>query len=355
VSGSTFDTNGAVTVVPDVSYPSDQVDKPGFEGMAAGNTGSQEAGRIEQSGFQHEALIYHGSDEYVADTVPFLWAGLEAGQSLLVAVGPEQTALLERELGRDAGRVRFVDMREVGRNPASIIPVWQQFVDENRGRSLRGIGEPVWASRSPAALEECCRHESLLNTAFDSGPAWNLLCPYDAGTLGEGVLGKVAHSHPLVCRGGRVERSPSFATDFDAFAGELPPPAAEPETLAFGLAELSEVRRRVGAAAERAGIDRRGVADLVTATNELAANSVVHGGGSGTLRLWREEERLLAEVEDRGQMTEPLVGRLRPEISQEGGRGLWLANQLCDLVQIRSTAGRTTVRLHALAREAAFV
>jgi anti-sigma regulatory factor (Ser/Thr protein kinase) len=310
---------------------------------------------IEPAGFQHEALIYHGSDEYVAGTVPFLWAGLEAGQPLLVAVGPDQTALLERELGRDAGRVRFADMREVGRNPASIIPVWQQFVDESGGRPVRGIGEPVWASRSTAALEECCRHESLLNTAFDPGPAWNLLCPYDAGTLGEGVLGKVAHSHRLLCREGRVEESRSFVPDFDAFAGELPAPAAEPETLAFGLAELSEVRKRVRAAAGQAGIDPRGVGDLVTAASELAANSVVHGGGSGTLRLWHEDERLLVQVEDRGQMTEPLVGRLRPDISQEGGRGLWLANQLCDLVQIRSTAGRTTVRLHALAREAAFV
>ena len=30
-----------------------------------------------------------------------------------------------------------------------------------------------------------------------------------------------------------------------------------------------------------------------------------------------------------------------------GGRGVWLANQLCDLVQIRSGAAGTVVRLHA--------
>jgi anti-sigma regulatory factor (Ser/Thr protein kinase) len=102
-------------------------------------------------------------------------------------------------------------------------------------------------------------------------------------------------------------------------------------------------------------MDPGAVADLVTATSELAANSVMHGGGSGTLRLWFENGALLAEVEDRGRIEEPLVGRLRPDISQEGGRGLWLANQLCDLVQIRSGAGGTTVRLHLVAHDRAFV
>jgi anti-sigma regulatory factor (Ser/Thr protein kinase) len=34
-----------------------------------------------------------------------------------------------------------------------------------------------------------------------------------------------------------------------------------------------------------------------------------------------------------------------PPLSDEGGRGLWLANQLCDLVQIRSGENGTVVRL----------
>jgi anti-sigma regulatory factor (Ser/Thr protein kinase) len=307
------------------------------------------------AGFQHEALIYADSDEYLAGALPFLRAGLEARQPVLVAVGPEQTELLESELGGDAELVRFADMRELGRNPAAIIPVWQEFVDEAGGLPVRGIGEPVWAARSAAALEECQRHESLLNVAFGPGPAWDLLCPYDAAALDEEVLAKVAHSHPVVCRDGARETSPTFVADADCFAGELPPPAATPEILHFDLTTLSEARSLVAAAAERAGMEPGEVADLVTAASELAANSVIHGGGSGTLRLWREEERLLAEVEDAGLIEDPLVGRTQPEISQEGGRGLWLANRLCDLVQIRSGQQGTTVRLHALARDVAFV
>lgn len=301
---------------------------------------------MEHTGFQHQALIYEGDEEYLAGTVPFLRDALEAGEPALVAVGPSQTELLEGELGRDAKRIRFLNMEEVGRNPALIIALWREFVDENGGRAVRGIGEPVWAARSPAALDECQRHESLLNIAFAPGMPWSLLCPYDAGSLGEDVLEEVAVSHRHVHRAGHSEESAAFEADLDCFAGDLPLPGAEPEAVAFGLAGLSGVRHRVAAAAERAGMGPVEIADLVTATSELAANSVIHGGGSGMLRLWREGGRLLVEVEDRGRIEEPLVGRLRPAIAQEGGRGLWLANQLCDLVQIRSGEARTTVRLH---------
>lgn len=310
---------------------------------------------MEHAGFQHEALIYEGPDEYLEGTVPFLRSAAEAGEPALAAVGGYQREMLEAELGEAAEQVRFAEMDKLGRNPAWIIPFWREFVDEAGGRPVRGIGEPVWSARRPAALDECQRHEALLNVTFAPGVPWSLLCPYDAGSLSDEVLEKVAGSHPHVHREGRVEQSPSFDPEPDCFAGQLPPPASTPETVAFGLAGLAEVRRKVARAAELAGMDPIAVADLVTATSELAANSVMHGGGSGVLRLWYEEGALLAEVEDRGRIEEPLVGRLRPGIQQEGGRGLWLANQLCDLVQIRSGDGGTTVRLHLLAPEGAYV
>ncbi len=297
---------------------------------------------MQAAGFQHQAFVYEGPDEYLAGTVPFLRAALETGEPALVAVGREQTRWLEAALGRDCETVRFLPMEEVGRNPASIIPFWRDFVDEHGGQPLRGIGEPIWAGRSPAALEECHRHEALLNRAFAEDPGFLLLCPYDASSLPPYVLERVAVSHSHVGE----DASPKFEPCLDCFAGTLPPPAAAPETFAFGLAELAEVRGRVARAAERAGMDRREVADLVIAASELAANSIMHGGGTGTLRLWRDGGTLLTEVEDRGRIEDPLVGRRRPGISQEGGRGLWLANQLCELVQIRSGEGGTVVRLH---------
>jgi len=306
---------------------------------------------MEHAGFQHEALIYEGPDEYLEGTLPFITGALEAGEPALVAVGAAQAELLEDALAEEAKRVRFLDMEEAGRNPAQIISLWREFITEAGGRSARGIGEPVWADRDVAALDECQRHETLLNVAFAPEPAWSLLCPYDAGSLDDEVLEKVDRSHSHVIRRGRREESASFDPDADCFAGDLPAPRERPEVHRFGLSDLAEVRTHVAAAAERAGMDPGGVADLVTAASELAANSVIHGSGTGTLRLWRDGDSLLTEVENRGaQIKDPLVGRLRPGIAQEGGRGLWIANQLCDLVQIRSGDSGTTVRLHMVAR-----
>jgi anti-sigma regulatory factor (Ser/Thr protein kinase) len=308
---------------------------------------------MEHAGFQHRALIYEGADEYLAGTVPFLRAALEAGQPALAAVRKEQAELLKGELGDQAGMVRFAAIEDFGRNPAAVIPLWRDFADQSKGRAVRGVSEIVWPDRSSAEMEECHRHEALLNLAFAEGRSWTLLCPYDACSLGDDDLERAATTHKLISREGRTEESAAFDREFDSLAGELPPPAVRPDTLSFGISELSEVRRRVTAAGERAGMDASTVADLVTAASELAANSVMHGGGTGTLRLWRENGALLAEVEDEGRIEEQLVGRLRPGVTQEGGRGLWLANQLCDLVQIRSGEAGTTVRLHLLEHQLA--
>ena len=50
---------------------------------------------MKHPGFQHEALIYEGPDEYLAGTAPFLRAALEAGEPALVAVGRFQRETLE--------------------------------------------------------------------------------------------------------------------------------------------------------------------------------------------------------------------------------------------------------------------
>ena len=101
------------------------------------------------------------------------------------------------------------------------------------------------------------------------------------------------------------------------------------------------MRPRPGASVSR----RTGCFDLVAAVGELTANSVMHGGGQGMLSLWREDGALLVEVGDRGLIEEPLAGRLRPAAVQDGGRGLWMVNHLCDLVQVRSGWDGTTIRL----------
>ena len=324
-------------------------------------TASQARGdRAAEGGFHfhHEALFYAGADEFLTATVPFVRAGLEGEEAIFVATPSARIELLKGELGRDAAAVRFADMEELGRNPARIIPVWREFLAANLGfeRGARGIGEPVWAGRSAAELEECRRHESLLNLAFGDGPAWPLICPYDVGALGDEVLVEAEHNHPLMSRDGALSDSASYIDPLqggDLFAGELADPAGNPAELHFTIEELAQMRRFVSAGARRGGLGLARTEDLVLAANELATNSVQHGGGRGVVRVWRENGALLCDVRDAGRIDKPLVGRVRPRPDQAGGRGVWLANQLCDLVQIRSGDSGSVVRLRMSIERAA--
>jgi anti-sigma regulatory factor (Ser/Thr protein kinase) len=296
------------------------------------------------SGFRHEALIYGDTDEFLACAVPFVSAALAAGEPVLVAVSDRNVGLLGRELGSLAAEVRFAAVGELARNPARVIPFWRDFLEEHDGGPVRGLEEPVWPGRSEVEIDECERHESLLNLAFSAETPLSLLCAYDA-TLPDGVLNAVPRCHRFTVDGGATRLSGDYRPAQDNYAGRLSPPPSGAASFEFDLGGLGEVRRRVEKAAEGAGLSQSASADLVLAASELAANSVAHGGGDGTLRTWREDDRLLVDLEDAGWISEPLAGRLRPAVTQKGGRGLWLANQLCDLVQIRSGAAGTTVRL----------
>jgi anti-sigma regulatory factor (Ser/Thr protein kinase) len=123
----------------------------------------------------------------------------------------------------------------------------------------------------------------------------------------------------------------------------LPPPAAR--RLEFGLDDLHDLRAEVAATATATGLTEGRVSDLVVAASELAANSVLHGGGRGLATLWGDRGAVYVEVADAGTITDPNVGRDRPDPSQEHGRGLYIANQLCDAVAIETGESGTRVRL----------
>jgi anti-sigma regulatory factor (Ser/Thr protein kinase) len=118
------------------------------------------------------------------------------------------------------------------------------------------------------------------------------------------------------------------------------------EALAFDRDMLDDVRRLAGEQADAAGLAPERAADLVLAVNEAAANSIRHAGGRGVLRVWQEGGTLISEIKDPGHVDDPLVGRHRPEIGQYGGWGVYIAHQVCDLVQLRTGADGTVVRLH---------
>src|SRR5947209_15693920 len=148
-----------------------------------GRPGGTERDALGVSGervFRHEAVLYAGSEQFSDACLTFIREGVEAGEPVLVMVPRAKIDALRSGLNGQADGVHFADMEEVGANPARIIPAWRRFVDDQSmtGRRMRGIGEPIWAGRSPDELVECQHHESLLNLAFAGAPAFHLLCPY---------------------------------------------------------------------------------------------------------------------------------------------------------------------------------
>jgi anti-sigma regulatory factor (Ser/Thr protein kinase) len=135
------------------------------------------------------------------------------------------------------------------------------------------------------------------------------------------------------------------ATRLGDLRTSLPLPPMRAKRLEFGLDDLHDLRAQVAATATAVGLSPRRVADLVAAASELGANSVLHGGGRGLATIWGGDHAAFVEVADAGRITDPEVGTHRPDLTVEHGRGLYIANQLCDVVSIESGESGTRVRL----------
>jgi anti-sigma regulatory factor (Ser/Thr protein kinase) len=115
--------------------------------------------------------------------------------------------------------------------------------------------------------------------------------------------------------------------------------------LGFGARNTAVLRRVVTAQAEVAGFPDRRVADMIAAVNELATNAILHGHGDNILKTWLQEDHLVFEVTNAGEIRDPEAGRRKPEPGQIGGYGLWLVNQLADEMDVTTGGGQSSVRL----------
>jgi anti-sigma regulatory factor (Ser/Thr protein kinase) len=128
--------------------------------------------------------------------------------------------------------------------------------------------------------------------------------------------------------------------------GPLSRPPDDAELLQYRT-NLASVRAFTADRARRAGLAPWRVSDLVIAVSELTANTLAHTSGPGTLTMWATDDEVICQVQDQGQITDPLAGRARPAPDAPGGaRGLWVVYQTCDRVEIRTGPAGTTVRVH---------
>lgn len=280
----------------------------------------------------------------------FLRDAAASAEPVLVALPSERLDPV-RDAVRDAvatdpGQSRFEDMRVVGRNPNRLLPMIEDWVRGHEGPT-RVVSEAIFPGRSYPEIAECLRHEALLNAALADAPA-TILCPFDASNLDATTLAGVELTHPTVVEGGARRPSGAYSgsaeLDLDT-RWPLEPPTDPVDEIDLGT--LWDLRRAVAGDPIVGSLSRDRRADLVLAVNEAATNAVRHSDGTYRTRIWHDGRGVVTELRAEHGLTDrrPLHGP-RPASEAESGRGLWLINQVCDLVEFRADDQGSILRLH---------
>ncbi len=320
--------------------------RPGGRGRRADNRVTAAVVHREHETYRHECVMYRGAQEFLAAVAPFIRDGLARDEPVLVAVIEPRLRGLQVALGPDAERVRFVDMAELGHNPARIIPAWREFTAQHSGRPVRGVGEPIWAGRRAAEIVECQFHEALLNMAVPSQtPLW-LICPYDAEVLDGAILDQARRSHPVVVEGDAHRVSSRYggsALVRSMFGAALPDPTTATSAIGFDVRRQDHISR-VMDGAQAGGLPTDRAAKLAAAAGEITMAGF-RDAGRVRILLWTDPAAVICEIADPGRIDNPMIGRCGVLNPDRRERGIRLANELCDLVQVRSGPEGTTVRL----------
>jgi anti-sigma regulatory factor (Ser/Thr protein kinase) len=295
--------------------------------------------------FAHPALFYSDEESYIDGTVPFVVEGLANAEPVAVAVPSRNLELLREALSGFAHLVTFLDMADTGRNPGRIIPELRAFADRHRG-AVRIISEPVWDRRSEVEYPACALHEALVNYAF-SGRDLSILCPYDTSSLSHDVLADAEKTHPVVIDAGGHRPSDHFHPARVVVAAHSLPLTIPVDAVStsVGAGAMAAVRAFAREQAVKLGLAQERLDDFALAVTELATNSVRHGGGESTVRVWTESESIVCQVNDNGHITDVLAGRTPVHANEPGGRGLLLVNRLADLVRTQTTSSGTAIQV----------
>ena len=297
-------------------------------------------------GLVHEALIYHDEAEFDAAMHAFLHDAADAGEPVLVALPGPHLDRVRETLGDAMAGTHCEDLERVARNPSCLLSMIEEWVASHDGRA-RVVSEVVWPGRPHAEAVEALRHEALVNLAL-AGSGATIMTPFDARHLDAEILAGIEMTHPTVVEGGRRRAGAAYTDPLSTAFGELWPldDPAGPVTEHPLDGSLRELRRAIAEDPALASLSAERRSDLVFAINEAASNAVKHGNARCTTRIWHDGDEVVTEVCSRSGVRDVMAGRRRPAADALEGRGLWLINQVCDLVELRSGASGMTLRMH---------
>lgn len=312
------------------------------------NTDSKTPGK--RGGLDHPALFYSSMDGFLDYMVPYISEGLDRNEPVFAAISPEEITALRDELGTN-DRVVLEDTWEWAPHPATRLRAFYEHILDQLRRGatrIRLVGEPAWPTGPPEFVLEWKRYESVLNEALEPFPV-TLVCTYPTHRLDRSIAESARRTHPFVAGDGSQGSSPEFRPPSELLRDWSPELSAPPNN-AFELPIAvypQEGRRLLRERAMQLGARPDRAEDLCLAGDEVLTNALIHGGGVARALIWAEGEHLICQVEDLGPgVQDPFTGYLPPDLLSLGGRGVWLARQVADLLRIAPGTQGTTVRFH---------
>ncbi|XVS67827.1 anti-sigma factor RsbA family regulatory protein [Actinosynnema sp. CA-299493] len=303
-----------------------------------------------ERGYDHAAVYYGSYDELLGVVLPFVRAGLDAGEPTVVSLEPDKAELVRAALPDEAD-VTFLVADDLYARPAAAIKSYRELMAgyvAGGAQRIRIFGE-VPRSGLGATWDWWARYEAAVNHIYDEFPLRSM-CGYDTRTTPRHVLDDVARTHPFVAtadgrhlRNDHYVEPPSFLSAPRALV-DLPIQQTPP------LVDLTDpapiAARHAMLAANRTRLSPDEVDDLLLAVTEVVTNALRHGRPPVRLRAWSDAGQLVVTVHDRGSgPDDPFAGLLPAPDRSSGGFGLWLAHQLCHHVTFAADDDGFTIRL----------
>ena len=306
----------------------------------------------------HGAAIVSTQDDLLAAALPFLDAGLRAGDLVALTCPPDTVALLSSELGEKAMAVESEPrISLLGARAPDALTMCRRYLEravaggETGGSGRLRVVAEVDFGNDPADWREGQRFESVYNRLLGAAPV-SAICLYDRRRLPTAVVESAAATHPQLVRGPTWSVSTGFQ-DPGVYVPSLPLPRTpvedgDPVFSVENAPTLAGLRHQLGAVLATLVADRDQHEDLHLAASEIAANAFRHGVRPVSARVWADGDRVICVISDRGtSYRDPLSG-FTPAHGLDlslGGMGLWLARKLWDHVDVLPTDEGLSVRL----------
>jgi hypothetical protein len=185
----------------------------------AQDSGAMSVGGVDLAPGTHMCCMYRGPEERDDLLLPFLGAGLEAGQTCFAAVNDPDPVHLREYAERDTpGKLILRTSDEPIFDPDSfdvegIIAFWEETVTAELAEDgvdfVRLSAEATWWLTQVPAIDDLMHYEGRLKD-FASRHPQSILCLYDIEALGTGVVFSAMKLHPRIWLAGLLLDNPFY-------------------------------------------------------------------------------------------------------------------------------------------------